>query len=51
MTMKQIEQLAAVSSAAGSRYFNGGSLSQPKREAIRAAMEKAKGKVSATWQA
>ena len=31
MTMKEIAQLAGVSSAAVSRYFNGGSLSQPKR--------------------
>ena len=40
MTMKEIAQLAGVSSAAVSRYFNGGSLSQPKREAIQAAIDR-----------
>lgn len=39
MTIKEIAQLAGVSSAAVSRYFNGGSLSQSKREAIQAAIE------------
>ncbi len=39
MTIKEIAQLAGVSSAAVSRYFHGGSLSQPKREAIQAAIE------------
>lgn len=40
MTMKEIAQLAGVSSAAVSRYFNDGSLSQPKREAIQAAIDR-----------
>lgn len=39
MTMKELAQIAGVSSAAVSRYLNGGSLSQGKREAIRAAIE------------
>lgn len=39
MTMKELAQLAGVSSAAVSRYINGGPLSQEKRERIRAAME------------
>ncbi len=39
MTIKEIAQQAGVSSAAVSRYLNGGSLSQAKREAIRAVIE------------
>lgn len=39
MTMKELAQIAGVSSAAVSRYINGGPLSQEKRERIRAAME------------
>lgn len=39
MTIKEIAQRAGVSSAAVSRYLNGGSLSQQKREAIRAVVE------------
>lgn len=38
MTIKEIAQMAGVSSAAVSRYLNGGSLSQAKREAIAAAI-------------
>ena len=38
MTMKEVAQIAGVSSAAISRYINGGSLSQEKRDRIRAAM-------------
>lgn len=40
MTMKELAKMAGVSSAAVSRYLNGGSLSQEKRESIRAAMER-----------
>ena len=36
MTMKELAQMAGVSTAAVSRYLNGGSLSQEKRERIRA---------------
>ena len=39
MTMKEVAQLANVSSAAVSRYINGGPLSQEKRDRIRAAMQ------------
>lgn len=39
MTMKELAQIAGVSSAAVSRYINGGPLSQEKRERIRAAIE------------
>ncbi len=39
MTMKELAQYAGVSSAAVSRYINGGPLSQEKRERIRAAMD------------
>lgn len=40
MTMKELAKMAGVSSAAVSRYLNGGSLSQEKRESIRAVMER-----------
>lgn len=40
MTMKELARIADVSSAAVSRYLNGGSLSQEKRERIREAIEK-----------
>lgn len=39
MTIKQVAELAGVSSAAVSRYLNGGSLSDEKRERIRRAIE------------
>lgn len=39
MTMKELAKMAGVSSAAVSRYLNGGSLSQEKREVIRAVIE------------
>lgn len=39
MTISEIAKLAGVSSAAVSRYFNGGSLSQEKRERIQKAVE------------
>lgn len=39
VTIKDIAKLAGVSSAAVSRYLNGGSLSQEKREAIRAVIQ------------
>lgn len=39
MTIKEIASLAGVSPAAVSRYLNGGSLSENKRSAIRAAIE------------
>ena len=39
MTMKDVAQIANVSTAAVSRYINGGPLSQEKRERIRAAMQ------------
>lgn len=39
MTMKELARIANVSSAAVSRYLNGGSLSKEKRERIRAAIE------------
>lgn len=39
MTIKEIAQMAGVSTAAVSRYFNGGSLSQEKRESIRKTIE------------
>lgn len=39
MTMKEIAQLAGVSTSAVSRYINGGSLSKEKRERIRDAIE------------
>ena len=40
MTIKEVAKLAGVSSAAVSRYFNGGSLSEAKREQIRKVVEK-----------
>ena len=40
MTMKELARLAGVSPAAVSRYLNGGSLSQEKRNIIRRAIEK-----------
>lgn len=39
MTMKELAQVAGVSTAAVSRYINGGPLSQEKKERIRAAMD------------
>ena len=39
MTIKEVARLAGVSSAAVSRYFNGGSLSEEKRESIRKVVE------------
>ena len=39
MTMKELAQMAGVSTAAVSRYLNGGSLSPEKREQIRAVIE------------
>ena len=39
MTIKELAALAGVSPAAVSRYFNGGSLSNEKRDVIRAAIE------------
>ncbi len=39
MTMKELAELAGVSSSAVSRYLNGGSLSQEKRDRIRAAID------------
>ena len=39
MTIKEIAELAGVSTAAVSRYFNGGSLSNEKREQIRRVVE------------
>ncbi len=39
MTMKELAELAGVSSSAVSRYLNGGSLSQAKRDRIRAAID------------
>jgi len=40
MTIKEVAELAGVSTAAVSRYFNGGSLSMEKSERIRAVVEK-----------
>lgn len=40
MTIKDVANMAGVSTAAVSRYLNGGSLSNEKKEAIRAAIEK-----------
>lgn len=40
MTMKELAQMAGVSTAAVSRYLNGGSLSPEKREIIRKAIER-----------
>lgn len=40
MTMKELAQIAGVSTAAVSRYINGGPISQEKRERIRIAIEK-----------
>ena len=40
MTIKEIAQLAQVSSAAVSRYLNGGYISEEKKERIRATIEK-----------
>lgn len=40
MTIKEIAQLAQVSSAAVSRYLNGGYVSEEKKERIREAIEK-----------
>ncbi|MCQ2500944.1 MAG: LacI family transcriptional regulator, partial [Lachnospiraceae bacterium] len=39
MTMKELAELAGVSSSAVSRYLNGGSLSQEKRDRIRRAID------------
>jgi Transcriptional regulators len=39
MTIKEVAELAGVSTAAVSRYFNGGSLSEEKREQIRKVVE------------
>ena len=39
MTIKEIAQLAQVSSAAVSRYMNGGYVSEEKKERIRAVIE------------
>jgi LacI family sucrose operon transcriptional repressor len=39
MTIKEVAQLAGVSSAAVSRYINGGSLSEEKKERVRRAIE------------
>ncbi len=39
MTIKEVAKLAGVSSAAVSRYFNGGSLSQDKKDRIRRVVE------------
>ncbi len=39
MTMKELAELAGVSSSAVSRYLNGGSLSQDKRDRIRTAID------------
>ena len=39
MTISEIAKLAAVSSAAVSRYLNGGSLSEEKRNRIKAVIE------------
>lgn len=39
MTMKELAQVAGVSTAAVSRYINGGPLSQEKKDRIRAAMD------------
>jgi len=39
MTIKEVARLAGVSSAAVSRYFNGGSLSEEKKERIRQVVE------------
>lgn len=41
MTMKELAQVAGVSTAAVSRYINGGPLSKEKKERIRAAMDAA----------
>ena len=40
MTIKEIAQLAQVSSAAVSRYMNGGYVSEEKKERIREVIEK-----------
>ena len=40
MTIKEVAELAGVSTAAVSRYFNGGSLSEEKRKKIREVIEK-----------
>ena len=39
MTIKEIAQLAGVSSAAVSRYFNGGYVSEEKKEQIKKVIE------------
>ncbi|HAL59018.1 MAG TPA: LacI family transcriptional regulator, partial [Sarcina sp.] len=39
MTIKEVAQLAGVSPAAVSRYINGGSISEEKRERVRKAIE------------
>ena len=39
MTIKEVAELAGVSSAAVSRYLNGGPLSEEKKERIRKAIE------------
>ncbi len=40
MTIKDIAEMAGVSTAAVSRYFNNGYISDEKREAIRKAVQK-----------
>ena len=40
MTIKEVAEQAGVSTAAVSRYFNGGSLSDDKRKKIREVVEK-----------
>ena len=40
MTIKEIAKLAGVSSAAVSRYLNGGYVSEEKKEQIRSVIEK-----------
>ena len=40
MTIKEVAALAGVSPAAVSRYMNGGSISEEKRERIRAVIER-----------
>ena len=39
MTIKEVAKLAGVSPAAVSRYINGGSISEEKRERVRRAIE------------
>ena len=44
MTIKEIAQMAGVSSAAVSRYLNGGYVSEQKKEQIRKVIEKTSGR-------